>query len=243
MLMRYIFSFFLVMLTTPVFSQNLQLLYDLRHTVDPELNPSGNYPILSFEYFKNIDTTESGAFMLKVQSDLKGENYNIGQTFIQLTRSVRFWKPKIYLSFNYSGGLGVTPEYYGYHISNSLAAGLAYTRAKGNAWFSSSLYCRYNAFDKPSIDPQLSLYFGKGFFYYKLYITGGFVFWTQNRNQGTEYTRDLSGKKFAFFGDPQIWYRFYKGISAGSKVNVYHHLLTEKNSVQFYPSVGLKFQF
>ena len=241
--MRYICSFLFTLTTAAGFSQNLQLLYDFRHTIDPGLNPSGNYPILSFEYFRNTDTTDSGAFMVKIQSDLKGEKYNIGQTFIQLTRSFRFWKPKIFLSFNYNGGLGVTPELYGYYISNSLAAGLAYTRANKDAWFSSSLYCRYNAFDKPSIDPQLSFYFGRGFFYYKLYITGGFVFWTQNRNQGNEYTRDLSGKKFAFFGDPQIWYRFYKGISVGSKVNVYHHLITQENSVQFYPSIGAKFQF
>lgn len=245
--MKSIFTVLLLLLSMTCFSQNLQLLYDFRHTVDPGLN-SSNYPTLSFEYFKSTDTTDSGLFMLKMQSDLKGENYNIGQSFIQVTRSIRYWKPKFYVSFNYSGGLGVfrgwevPPITHGFYISNSLAAGLTYTLVRGGAWMSSSLYFRYNAFSKPSYDPQLSIYFGDGFFNYKLVVTGGIVLWTQNRDQGNDYTRGLSGKKFAFFADPQVWYRFYKGISIGTKINVYHHLLSDDNSVQFYPSLGLKFQ-
>jgi len=245
--MRFFTTLFFLLFTFRALSQNLQLLYDFRHTVDPGLN-STNYPTLSFEYFKSNDTTGSGLFMLKLQSDLKGENYNLGESFLQVTRSIRFWKPKFYVSFNYSGGLGVyrgwevPPEIHGFYMSNSLAAGLTYTYVREGAWMSSSLYFRYNAFDKPSYDPQLSIYFGDGFFYYRLVLTGGIVLWTQNRDQGNEYTRGLSGKKFAFFADPQVWYRIYKGISMGSKINVYYNLLGEENSAQFYPSLGLKFQ-
>ena len=60
----------------PLVAQNVQLHYDFRHSLDPELNHK-NYPSLSFEYFKEWDSLGSSLF--KIQSDLNGENYNIGQ--------------------------------------------------------------------------------------------------------------------------------------------------------------------
>jgi hypothetical protein len=87
------------------------------------------------------------------------------------------------------------------------------------------------------------LYYGRGFFNYKIFAAGSFVFWTENRNQGNDYTKDLKGKKFAFFGDPQIWFRVKKGVSAGSRINVYYHLLSEDNHIQLYPTLGVKYEF
>ena len=74
-----LFSLFLVF-SVPAFSQNLQLHYDFRHSIDPALNP-GNYPGFSFEYFKNIDTLGTGSFLMKLQADLNGKNENIGQVY------------------------------------------------------------------------------------------------------------------------------------------------------------------
>jgi hypothetical protein len=41
--------------TTGLSAQNLQLHYDLRHTVDPDQNPH-NFPALYYEYFKARDS-------------------------------------------------------------------------------------------------------------------------------------------------------------------------------------------
>lgn len=223
-------------------SQSLQLRYDLRHWTDPSLNPE-NFPALSFEYFKNIDTLGSGSFLLKFDAQLDGRKNNIGQTFTQITQTIKFWKPKIYLSFTYSGGLGVTTSSYGYYISNSFGIGPAYTFQWKGAWISTGLFFRYSAFDKPSYDSQLNVYFGKGYFNYRLFTAGSFVFWTENRNRGDENTSGFKGKKFAFYGDPQLWIKIKKGLSAGSRVSVYYHVLSTDNRIQFYPSLGLKYQF
>ena len=205
-------------------------------------NPK-NFAVLSFEYFKNVDTLGTGSFMFKLNASLDGGNSNMGQVFSQISQSLKFWRPGVYLSFNYSGGLGITPDAYGYSISNSFGIGMAYPFEWKGAWISLAAYFRYNAFKKPSYDPQLTLYLGKGIFDYKVFIAGSFVFWTQNRDPGEEYTRALKGKKLAFFGDPQIWFRIKNGFSAGSRVNVYYHLLNENNSIQLYPTLGLKYQF
>lgn len=209
-----------LLLTLTGFSQNLQLHYDFRHTTDPTLN-SKNFPTFSFEYFKNIDTIGTGSFLLKLDAHLSGENNNVGQVFTQVSQSLRFWKPKVYLSLNYSGGLGVKPTSFGYYLSNSFGVGASYPFQWNGAWVAPSLSFRINVFDKPSYDPQFTLYFGKGYINYKIFTAGSFVFWTQNRNQGNDYTKDLNGKKFAFFGDPQIWFRIKNGFSVGSRINVY----------------------
>ena len=235
------FSFFLVLSAYGV-AQNLQFHYDLRHTIDPEQHPK-NFTVLNFEYFKDLDTLGTGSFLFKINANLDGKNGNMGQIFSQISQSLKFWKPKVYLSFNYSGGLGVTSESFGYYISNSFGIGVSFPFEWKGAWISMAAHFRYNAFRKPSYDPQLSLYLGKGIFEYKVFIAGSFVFWTQNRDQGNEYTGELHGKKLAFFGDPQIWFRIKNGFSAGSRVNVYYHLLNDGNNIQFYPTLGVKYQF
>lgn len=240
--MKYLLFSAFLFLSLKVGSQNLQVHYDFRHTTDPKLN-SKNFPTFSFEYFKNIDTLDTGSFLLKLNAQLDGKNNNMGQVFTQVSQSLRFWNPKVYLSLNYSGGLGVTPTSFGYYLYNSFGVGLAYPFQWKGAWVATSLCFRINVFDKPSYDPQFNLYFGKGFFNYKIFIAGSFVFWTQNRNQGNEYTKDLKGKKFVFFGDPQIWFKIKNGFSIGSRINVYYHLLSEDNQIQFYPTLGTKYQF
>lgn len=232
----------IIMLSGSAVSQNLQLHYDFRHTADPGLNPR-NFTSCSFEYFKDIDTIGTGSFLLKLDVRFDGSNNNTGQAFTQISQSLKFWKRRIYLSVNYSGGLGVTPESFGFYIANSYGLGVSLPFQWKGAWFAAATSVRYNAFEKPSYDPQFIFYFSKGFFNYKIFTAGSFVFWTQNRDQGNEFTADLSGKKIAFFGDPQLWIRIRAGFSAGSKANVYYNLLTGKEEIKFYPTLGLKYEF
>jgi hypothetical protein len=239
--MKFLFISIFLLICVSGISQNLQLHYDLRHTIDPALNQA-NFPGFSFEYFKNIDTVNTGSFLLKLQADLNGNVNNEGQVYTQISQSLKFWKPKVFLSLNYSGGLGVTSALSGYYLANSFGAGISYPFQWKGAWFAANLIFRYLAYSRPSYDPQLTIYFGKGFFNYRIFTGGSFTFWTENRNQGNDYTRDFKGKKFAFFGDPQLWIKIKNGFSAGSRINVYYNLLSE-GRIQFYPTIGTKYQF
>lgn len=223
-------------------SQNLQLHYDLRHTLQPDANKA-NFPSLSFEYFKAADSLNHGSFLFKMQADFTGQHYNVGQVYTQLTQTLRFWKPKIFLSLNYSGGLGATPDGYGFYLSNTLGAGVAYPFQWKGAWFSASVLYRYSVFNVPSHDPQVTVYFGRGFWHYKLLVAGSFVGWTENRNQGNAYTADLSGKKTAFYADPQLWLTVRKGLAVGTRINLFYHILSPNGVLQAYPTLGAKYQF
>ncbi len=240
--MKYLLFSIVLFISVRAFSQNFQLHYDFRHSIDPKMNPV-NFPSFSFEYFKNIDTLETGSFLFKIQADLKGKGKNMGQAFTQISQTLRFWKPKIYLYLSYTGGLGVTPDAYGFYLNNSFSTGVAYPFQWKGAWLSASLSYRLNVYEKPSHDPQFVFYFGRGLFNYRVFISGSIVSWTENRDQGVDYTRDKHGKKFAFFGDPQVWYKIKDGFSVGTRVNLYYHLLNDSNALQIYPTLGTKYQF
>jgi hypothetical protein len=240
--MKYPLFLISLLISATGFSQNLQVHYDFRHSLDPKLNPV-NFPTFTFEYFKNIDTLETGSFLFKIQADMKGKDRNMGQIFTQLSQTLRFWKPKVYLSITYTGGLGVTPDSYGFYLNNSFGLGVSYPFQWKGAFLSASVSYRLNIYEKLSHDPQIIFYFGKGLFNYKIWVAGSIVSWTENRNQGIDYTKDLKGKKFAFFGDPQIWFKVKNGFSVGSRINLYYHLLSNDNRLLVYPTIGTKYQF
>ena len=240
--MKIFFLSAFIILSSAGMSQNLQLHYDFRHSIDPKLNPK-NFPTFNFEYFKNIDTVGTGSFLLKVQSDLNGVRSNVGQVFTQVLQTLKFWKPDLYLALNYTGGLGVASDSYGYYINNSFGLGISYPFQWKGAWFNTNLLFRYTTFDKASYDPQFTFYYGKGFLNYRIFLTGSFVFWTENRNRGDNYTKDLNGKKFVLFGDPQIWIRIRKVFSVGSRINVYYNVLDNDDHIMVYPTIGAKYEF
>ena len=67
--------------------------------------------------------------------------------------------------------------------------------------------------------------------------------YTQNKNLGDSYTSNLSGKRIAFFGEPQIWFKINNGLAVGSKINLYYHVLTSDDLVQVYPTAAVRFKF
>jgi len=222
-------------------AQTLQLHYDLRHTLDPSHNPT-NFPTIYFEYFKSKDTL--GSFLLKMESDLNGANHNTGKFYMQVSQSVKFWKPKIYMQLQYSGGMGIAePGSYGYYITNAFSAGAVYPFQWKGAWFSTSLSYTYNAFKKPSHDFLYTLYWGRGFWNYKFEFSGDINLYTQNKNLGDAYTSNLRGKRLSFFGEPQVWFKIHNGFVLGSKVNMYYHVLTNQDLLQVYPTIAARFKF
>ncbi len=239
--------FFFCIFYSAAFGQNLQLHYDLRHTVDPDRN-SKNFPSLYFEYFKAQDTTSAffkpASFFLKAQTDMRGQNSNIGQSFIQASQSFRFWKPKINLAVQYSGGLGVTePKQYSYYINNAFSLGASYSFRWKGAFFSTTLSYTYNALKRPSHDFLYAFYWGKGFWNYKVEFAGDFNLSTINKNQGDDATSNMEGKRFAFFGEPQLWFNINKTMGVGTRAILYYHVVTTDNVFQVYPTMAVRFKF
>lgn len=234
------------MATQPLYAQDLQLHYDPRHSLDPDHN-SHNYPTIYFQYFKSQDSGKAfikpGSFLLKLQADLQGEKHNIGQTYLQVTQSFRCWKAPIFLSFQYSGGLGVTePKQYSFYINNAYSVGLSYPFQWKGAYLSAVLSCKYIPYNKPTRDPMFTFYWYKGFFNYKLELSGNFSAWTENKDHGDGAATGQGGKRFFFFGEPQLWYNMNRIFSMGTKINLYYHVYTTDDLFQTYPTAAIRFK-
>ncbi|MBS1917564.1 MAG: DUF5020 family protein [Bacteroidetes bacterium] len=231
---------------TSAFSQTLQLHYDIRHTIDPKRNTK-NYPTLYFEYFKNYDSAKSfikpGSFLLKMQADFTGKKNNMAQFYMQVSQTFKCWKPDFFLNLQYSGGLGVTdPKQYSFYITNTYSVGIAYPFRFGSAYMSSVLNYKYVAYAKPTNDFLYTLYWWKGLWNYKAEFAGDFSIWTENKNHGDDFTKDLHGKRFFFFAEPQFWYNLSKSFSAGTKLNTYYHVLITDNVLQIYPTIAVRWK-
>src|SRR5258708_2568716 len=144
--MKCLLLFFLYLLSISLYAQNLQLHYDFRHSLDAKRNAK-NFPTLYFEYFKG---TDSGSLLIKLQGDFIGQRGNIGKFFLQASHSFRFWKPKIFLQLEYSGGLGIAePGSYGFYITNAFSLGLAHPFQWKGAWFNVYTCYTYSSLKKP----------------------------------------------------------------------------------------------
>ena len=231
-----------------MFSQQLQLHYDLRHTVDKKHSPK-NFTTLYFEYLKTLDSGTSfikpGSFLLKTQVDFTGEKNNIGQFYMQVSQAFRFWQPKIFLQLQYTGGLGITePGGYGYYLINAFSLGVAHPFSwRNKAFFNVYSSYQYTAFKKPSHDIIAAFYWLRFFSNYKISFSGNLVTWTESRNHGDAYTMNKRGKKLSVYGDPQVFFKLHKGFSVGSKVSLYYHVITDNDRFQVYPTVAIKYQF
>lgn len=233
--------------STLLSAQNLQLHYDLRHTVDPARNPH-NFPTLYFEYFKSRDSGHAfikpSSFLLKTEADLQGSGNNIGKFYLQISQSFRCWKPKIFLQLQYSGGAGITePKQYSYYITNTYAAGIETHLMWKGTLFSSVLFYKYVPYTRPTHDFLYTLYWWRGLFHYKLELPGDFSIWTENKDHGDAATAGLRGKRFSFFAEPQIWYNLNPVLAVGSKINFYYHVNTVENVLQMYPTIAVKIKW
>lgn len=247
--MKFLFAALLFFMCAVSYAQTLQLHYDFRHTVNPQLNPK-NFLTLYFEYFKDQDAGRSdsgrpiikmGSLLLKTQADFLGLRNNIGKFYMQVSQSFRCWRPKIYVNLQYSGGLGITePKEYSYYIQNTYSIGAAYPFKWKATYMSAVLSYKYLPLKKPSHDLMYTLYWWRGLWQYKGEWSGDFSVWTQNKNTGSVLTKELHGKQCCFFAEPQFWYKVYKNVALGTKCNMFYHINTTKNVFEVYPTLAVR---
>jgi len=222
---------------SPAGAQDLQLHYDWRHTVDPRINPR-NFPSLIFKSFKALGF---GAFLLKMEGDFDGSRHNLSKVYFEVSQTVKFWKPPIFVHVEYTGGLGVLDGGNGgYYLDNAYLVGVAHPFPWQGSWGNGYVaYKRTNTI-RPSHDPQLSLYWGKAFGNRWAFASTG-VCWTQNRNHGDAFTANLRGKRFAFLVENEVWYRLVAPLSVGSEIRVSRNVYAADARLLVYPTIGVRY--
>jgi hypothetical protein len=220
-------------------AQDLQIHYDWRHTIDPRNNPR-DFPALTFKSFKGL---EFGSFLLKLEANLDGTQHNISKGYLEVSQTVRFWNAPVYALVEYTGGLGLFEGAGGgYYIQNAYLVGSAYPFAWRGSWANVSLAYKHTNFQRPSHDPQATLYWGRSIRERWAFASTG-VFWTQNRNHGDEFTASLSGKQRSFLIENEIWWRAVGLVSVGTEIRVSRNVYATDGRLLLYPTVGMRYLF
>ena len=220
-------------------AQNLELHYDWRHTVDSRNNPS-NFPALTFKSFKGL---QFGSFLLKMEVDLDGSRRNASKIYSEVSQTLKFWKPEMFLHLEYTGGLGLSGGGTGgYYLDNAYIIGAAHPFQWQGSWGNIYLAYKYTNFPHASHDPQLSLYWGKGFQNGWDFASTAVV-WTQNKNHGDAWTASLSGKRFAWLVENEIWYKTFADISVGSEIRVSYNVYATDARLVVYPTIAMRYLF
>ena len=237
--MKYIYLCLIAFYSSIVFSQTIQLGYDVRHSIDMQ-NNKRDFITFSYETYKSL---EYGFLLMKLDADFNGRHNNIGKLYMQISHSLKFWSFPLALYLEYSGGMGfIGHTTAGYHISNSYAIGAAYPFQLMHSWASMSLAYRYANLDNASHDLMFSFWWGKAV-HDRIRITAYIVLWTINKNRGDVLTQHLSGKEFSGIGEPQIWFNINKSFAIGSEVRLYYHVYSYSDSLLVYPTFAIKYEF
>lgn len=222
-------------------AQSLQIHYDLRHTTDPVNNPQ-DFPSLTFKSFRGL---EFGSFLLKMEADLNGSRGNVSQVYTEITQTLKFWEPPVFLHLQYTGGLGLFEfdgGVGGYHLDNAYLAGAARPFPWMGGWGSAYLAYRHTNTPDPSHDLQFALYWGRTFGN-GLDIGSTVTGWTQDRNRGDEWTAGQSGKRASVLIETQLWYGNVGRLSVGTETNVSYNVYVIDGRVKVYPTLGVRYAF
>ena len=224
---------------------SVDLLYDFRHTADPQDN-ANNFPVVELKLFL---PQSFGSFLLKSEIDLDGANHNPSQTYTELTQSIKLGSATLlgqplYLHLAYSGGLGSFGDGAGaFYIQNAWQLGLEYPFQVDKAFCNASASLRYTSFEKPSYDPMITLYAGRFFLNYKLLLANSLEAWTTSKDQGTTATQHDNGKYASWELETEAWYKVGKDLSVGTYVRTTRNVYSVSDRWMVYPSVGVRYSF
>jgi hypothetical protein len=223
---------------------SVDLLYDFRHTTDPQDN-ANSFPVVELKLFF---PQSFGSFLMKSEIDLDGADHNPSQTYTELSQSLKLgsatlWGQPLFIHLGYSGGLGSFGAGAGsFYIQNAYQLGLEYPFQVDNAFCNAYVALRYTTFEKPSYDPMLALYAGRYFLNYKLLLANSFEGWTTSKDQGSTTQHD-SGKFTSWELETEVWYKVGKDLSVGTYVRTTRNVYAADDRWLVYPSVGVRYAF
>ncbi len=223
------FLFFFPVFT--VSAQNIQLHYDLRHTLheNSAADWAGqNFLFTTVEMFR---PDRWGSTFLFIDMTYAGNKGGINSAYWEIARDLQCWKAPVAFHIEYNGGIA------GRSIPNAYLAGISWTPSCTKIHVNTYLAYKYNAFEKASHDIQWTVSWQ--YTTAKKHFTAcGFVdVWTENK----DFTGNTSGKKIVVISQPQFWYNVTKHFSAGSEININYNF--HASNVFVTPTLAVKWNF
>lgn len=238
MLQKIYLGLSLLILSSAVCAQNVQLHYVPRHAMSSE-DFNSNLMVTTVEMFKPDKWGSTFAFIDMSYDGAKG---GISSAYWEIARDLRFWKCPIAAHIEYNGGVvGGAPD----AIPNAYLVGASYPFTLGKAFMSTYVAYKYNAFQKHSDDIQWTVTWNLNLLNDKLSIGGFMDLWTENKNRLNAPGED--GKKVILLAQPQFWFNATPNLAVGTEVEISNNFQTtssfEANKFFVIPTLSAKWTF
>ncbi len=225
-------SIILLFILFPSFlmSQNLQVLYDFGN--------DRNYVTTTLEMYKP-DKWGSTFYFVDFYYDFGPEKHPSG-AYMEIARSLQFWKGPITAHIEYNGGLGSYPYplsetgYAAYKINSAWLIGADYTMHNVDFTKLLTLQAMFKHIVGKQESAQLTAIWGLHFFKRKLSFTGFADFWLENNAANTTIT--------IFISQPQLWYNISEQLSAGTEIEFANNF-AGTDGFMVRPKLAVKWNF
>lgn len=227
-------SFVLLMLTSMLYAQNLQLHYDF--------GKDRKHLTSTVELFKP-DKWGSTFFFVDMDygaNDVKG----VSLAYFEIARSFNLGKTPLAAHIEYNGGFGQyhAGEYpHAYQIEDAWLGGVEYIYNNEDFSRGITLQMLYKYIrDKHNASFQLTLVWYLNMQNNKLTFTGFADYWKEDMwlFQDEIYSKT----RFVFMSEPQLWYNFTPNFSAGSEIETGYNFGGIKG-FRINPTLGIKWTF
>ena len=210
-------------------SQNLQLHYDF--------GEGRKYPTTTVEMFRP-DTFGSTFFFIDM--DYAGVNNGISLAYWEIARDLQFWKAPVALHIEYNDGLSIfLGDTLGEIFRQSWFTGISFPLQFGSLSLTTMFLYKATK-NSNGTDVQWTNAWFLPLLNGKLFFTGYSDLWTEDNNF---YTASSEGKKWVFQAEPQLWYNFYRGFSAGGELEISKNFIPGAEAWKFMPTLGLRVDF
>ncbi|MFZ4455681.1 MAG: DUF5020 family protein [Bacteroidales bacterium] len=238
--MKQLFIAIIAMASLTISAQNIQLHYDMRHTMNAG-NEDRNFVTATYEMLK---FDKLGSWFMFIDADFNQKKNNIGAIYTEISRSFSLGKCPVQAHIEFNGGLFRTPDNFGNSIENAYLVGAEYPFQLKGFNITTYLAYKYNSFAKTSHDVQWTGVWDGNILDNKVTLSGFIDVWSENK-MNFDKTEKLGGKKIILMTEPQIWYNLVpKKFSIGSEIeitrNFYPYPETE-GRVYVYPTLAVKY--
>lgn len=233
MLKKLLFGFTLLINLFTISAQNVQFHFAPRHSLaeGEAPDPGKNYFFSTVEMFK---PDKWGSTFMFIDMSYAGDKGSISSAYWEIARDLKFWDAPVCFHAEYNGGVvdGVKNA-----IPNAYLLGASYPFSIQNAFMSTYVVYKYNAFQKASNDVQWTVTWNWTGLKDRLTFCGFMDLWTENKDR----VSGEGGKKTILLSQPQIWFNATNHLSVGSEIELSSNFYDDK----FYvlPTLAAKWQF
>jgi len=233
----------LLFISTSLFSQNLQLHYDLGKYED---GTKRNFFVGTFEFFRP-DTHGYTFLFTDFEFDSPNNPSGVSLGYFEISRS--FYMPwfrnnkalkELGFHIEYNDG-SVIYEFednvYGENLRSSWLTGFEYPFKLGKFVLNTQILYKYiRGSDAP--DFQITFVWYQLLFRDKITLAGYVDLWSQD-----DFFGNPEKKVLVLYSEPQIWYNVIPHLSVGSEFKISKNFIPNTNRLEVFPTIGIKWEF